>query len=404
MLVSPSLHEILDELPEDLREEIESLLDIGRSPMVPIKKAIAKQPKKKTDQDCTELLNKYIAERDMFYASDNCAVTTHRRLESIDLSKYDLVVIDEDYIFSTVLADRSTITVSDLNKLDKKLSRMDKNSLLRNKVKRVLKKAEQCDFFELGAIEYDRAYETIKLDVDLRALCEATHFCFREKSNHNSACVTFTKKPQLPEGVKYIMLSATARKDICEYCFGAENVKFYDCKEAELEGKLNQYYEESMSRSYLDEHLDKLEKIKNWSGFDHTITFKKYDKYCTDGMYYGNCVGCDVLKGENIDVIGTPHQPDWIYKLFAFTLGFDVYADLKPHTIVEHNGYRFAFTTFEDEILRAIQFYVIETDLEQAVGRARLLRCDCTVNLFSDFPLKQAILKESKYETNKNQP
>ena len=38
------------------------------------------------------------------------------------------------------------------------------------------------------------------------------------------------------------------------------------------------------------------------------------------------------------------------------------------------------------------------TDLEQAVGRARLLRCDATVNLFSNFPLRQAILKESEYD------
>ena len=51
---------------------------------------------------------------------------------------------------------------------------------------------------------------------------------------------------------------------------------------------------------------------------------------------------------------------------------------------------------------RAIQFYMIESELEQAVGRARLLRCDCTVNLFSDFPLKQAELKESKYDTDEN--
>lgn len=68
------------------------------------------------------------------------------------------------------------------------------------------------------------------------------------------------------------------------------------------------------------------------------------------------------------------------------------------YTIVTYNGYRFRFTTFDDEILRTIQFYIIETDLEQAVGRARLLRCDATVKLFSNFPLRQAILMESEYD------
>jgi hypothetical protein len=41
---------------------------------------------------------------------------------------------------------------------------------------------------------------------------------------------------------------------------------------------------------------------------------------------------------------------------------------------------------------------MIESDLEQAVGRARLLRYDCTVNLFSNFPLRQAVMRESDYD------
>ena len=111
-------------------------------------------------------------------------------------------------------------------------------------------------------------------------------------------------------------------------------------------------------------------------------------------LHFGNCAGCDILKGENIDVIGTPHQPEWIYKLFAYSLGYDVDDRLKPNTQVEHNGFRFYFMTYTDKLLRAIQ-----SELEQAVGRARLLRCDCVVNLFSDFPLRQATLKEAKYDT-----
>ena len=43
---------------------------------------------------------------------------------------------------------------------------------------------------------------------------------------------------------------------------------------------------------------------------------------------------------------------------------------------------------------------IIETDLEQAVGRARLLRCDASVKLFSIFPLRQAIFIESEYDQN----
>ena len=77
--------------------------------------------------------------------------------------------------------------------------------------------------------------------------------------------------------------------------------------------------------------------------------------------------------------------------LAAFTMGlkFDEDEEMVPQDVV-HNGYHFRFTTFQDAELRAIHFWMIESELEQAVGRARLLRHDCTAHLFSNFPLNQA--------------
>ena len=53
--------------------------------------------------------------------------------------------------------------------------------------------------------------------------------------------------------------------------------------------------------------------------------------------------------------------------------------------------------TFEDELLREIQMYSMESEQEQCVGRARLLREDCTVYLFSSFPCEQAELDFRDY-------
>lgn len=388
--ISPSLHEIGDKLSVGVWEDIVDLLNSGKSPISRIITAIEKGEK------CdAKLLKKYLTERDIFYSSDGCAITTHRRLSSIDLRKYDFVIIDEDYIFSTILVDRTAVPLSDLKRLKNKLPARDS---LCAKIKKIQKKSNLHEFFTVNEIDYNESYADIHTEINIRALCEGTHFCCLESSSHNQRSIVFTRQPSLPDNIKFIMLSATENEDICKYCFGEERVRFYNCKAARLSGMLYQYYGRPMSRAYLDEHPKVMEQIKNWSGFEHTITFKKYTDYCTDDMYFGNCVGCDVLKGENIDVIGTPHQPEWVYKLFAFTLGFDVVATLNPCSIVTNNGYRFRFATFDDEILRTIQFYIIETDLEQAVGRARLLRCDATVNLFSNFPLRQAILKESEYD------
>ena len=57
--------------------------------------------------------------------------------------------------------------------------------------------------------------------------------------------------------------------------------------------------------------------------------------------------------------------------------------------------------TYKDEKMRRLQFYFIESELEQAVGRARLLRFPCNVHLFSNFPLRQAILMQDKYMVTK---
>jgi hypothetical protein len=198
---------------------------------------------------------------------------------------------------------------------------------------------------------------------------------------------------------KYIMVSATVDKTICEYYFGRDNVEFYECSRAKNVGTLNQYYDKSMSRAFIDKDTTVIERIKKWSGFECTVTFMKYET-CDNCMHFGNTAGRDEWKGKNIDVIGTYHQQEWIYKLFAYSIGleFDLEASINPNAIVEHNGYRFRFATYEDKALQDIQFYMIESELEQAVGRARLLRCDCTVNLYSNFPLRQANLKISEYE------
>ena len=118
------------------------------------------------------------------------------------------------------------------------------------------------------------------------------------------------------------------------------------------------------------------------------ITFMKEN---IGHLHFGNTEGSNTLEGEDILVVGTPYHTEFLYKLVGFTMGFDFNEDEEMEAeFVTHNGYRFRFTTFQNESLRAIQFWMIESELEQAVGRSRLLRNQCRVNLFSNFPLSQA--------------
>ena len=357
LIVSPSLHELADELPDDVWSAIKSLYDSGQSPMPYINKLISEG-----DVRCTKILKIYKKELEEFLNADVHAVTTHRRLTTLDIRKYDLVIIDEDILYSTVITNKEEVSISELKKLRNKLTKSDP---LAKKINAILEK-KQDEYFEEKEIKYDKKYEDLKMYMNIRALCEATFFCYRdeideedeEQEEQKEECVTFMRPLKFRENIKYIMVSATVNEDVCKYYFGEDNIKFYECKEAGIRGELIQYYNKTMSRAFIDKNLDYLKEIVKNSIADYIITFKKLKRICKTEWYFGNCVGCDVMKDKNIDVVGTPHQPEWVYKLFAYSLGLDVDAVFKNMTVV-HNGYRFRFCTFDNEQLRNIQFYMI---------------------------------------------
>lgn len=410
--ISPSLYEIQDELPEEVWKRIEKNLKTGKKTWALIGKILSEaDPKKKKirsreDFDESELYIKILwryVSQELNFQKRPSGITTHMRLPSINLKKYDVVIVDEDFISSTIIPNRECIAISELMKLKKELEPL---CPLAQKIKDILTKKNGRNYFKAKEISFDSDYDDIDIQINIRALCAAEYFYFQrftdkdsEMSEDSIVLVNPIKFKGADKNTKFIMLSATANKSICEYCFGEDNVTFYECEEAAIRGQLNQYYEKPMSRSYLNDHLDIIDRIKKFTGVEHTITFKKFEKFCTTEMHFGNCMGSNILTGKDIDIIGTPHQTEWIYKLFAFSLGCNNIDDeIRPHTLVTHNGFRFRFTTYNNEILRNIQFYMIESDLEQAVGRARLLRHNCTVNLFSNFPLRQATLREANFD------
>ena len=107
-------------------------------------------------------------------------------------------------------------------------------------------------------------------------------------------------------------------------------------------------------------------------------------------MHFGNCEGYDSISGKDLVVVGTPHRNNIEYFLIAKVLGIDFNSiDAKAEYLkIEYKGFKFMFNCFENEELRNIQLALIESDLVQAVGRARTLRTDAKVELYSNFPLR----------------
>lgn len=157
-----------------------------------------------------------------------------------------------------------------------------------------------------------------------------------------------------------------------------------------------------MSRFSIDNDKGIVRRLMKVFNLDesHVITFMKEN---IGFLHFGNTEGSNVLEGQDILVVGTPYHADFLYKLIAFTLGYDFDEDeeMTPQ-IIYRNGYRVRLNTYQNENLRKVHLWMMDSELDQAAGRARLLRHDCTVHLFSRYPMKQAeIVKGFNYGENR---
>ena len=60
---------------------------------------------------------------------------------------------------------------------------------------------------------------------------------------------------------------------------------------------------------------------------------------------------------------------------------------------IDDGCYRYWLQFYESFALQKKQLWIIKSELIQAVGRARILREDCTVVLYASIPLPQAIIE-----------
>lgn len=382
---TPSLEEIKNEILEKIRGRIERFHQSGQHKLVHpyIEKVL-----KAKDIPC---LRKYMKEREALKNFKGSVITTHRYLLNMDekrLKEFDATIIDEDIIFKSIIPNQGEVPVAKLEKLLKE----DIDSRLSEKIKCLLRQAKDRSCIEADSFEWDDEDDKL-YSFDLPSFCQADQFYVRrsdKEPNLKEDAVAYLKLPEFFKDIKYIMVSATVDEGICRQYFGWDRVDFYECKRAKYMGPLHQYPGKSMSRSSIASDSGIVRRLMKRFDMDEerVITFMREK---IGHLHFGNTDGSNILEGKDILVVGTPYHADFLYKLAAFTmgLGFDEDEEVGPQ-VVTHNGYRFRFTTFQNEDLQHLQFWMIESELEQAAGRARLLRNPCNVHLFSNFPLRQA--------------
>lgn len=395
ILVTPSIDEA--ELPEELKVEIKWLYQLGLGRKVA--EAIRVFVKKNKNSQEMEMIRAVEWSREYLRVekelpNKRVIVTTHARLVTLteDIIKNCQVIVDED-ILSTFF---KNIRLVSLSALENALEIESIPVELEERIKQLL--AAEEGRYEKLKTGFDYGYIP-KSELEKKGISEDINgIAFASVFQKEGEYIRYFY-PQMAQPGRYIILSATINETLYQRYFTGWYVKTYPYYRAEYRGKLTQLTAFSMSRQCIRDNLDRLIKfIRRYGNGYEIITFQRYEElFDTCGIHFGNAEGVDRLKGKNIIVIGTPHQNEFVYKLIGCYLGMAVNEDTLAVRKVRSGGYEFNLMTYKGEALRELQIYYIRKDLEQCVGRARLLRQDCEVVVLSNFPCEQAKLYQEDY-------
>ena len=219
--------------------------------------------------------------------------------------------------------------------------------------------------------------------------------------NRTQGFNVFTERCTLPEAT-VLILDATPPKTLLKRLFSSTRVAFHDNPVPELTGTIKQHDSHSFSRTKMKDEEDfetLLEILEDANIKDtHTIvTFKPQIKRLRDAgftvdddCYFGNEFGFNHLSGKHLAIVGTPNLSPETYLAQACASGLDVESITETNmtfTSISYNGFTYRFYTFQHPELQKVHLEFVNGSLMQAVGRARALREDVEVLVFSNFLL-----------------
>jgi len=342
--------------------------------------------------------------------------------------KYDLIVIDEDWLQSHNNA--GTLTFDDFNLIlheskpragFRTIEQTEQQSPLYNallKVNDVLSKAQQtaghdqvykmptdmvADFIENPDLVKELQYliqKTTQVSSNLIGFLTADQFMFvkdlDETTKKVKLVIKYARRITVPTDSTVLILSATANKQIYENLFG-DRMTFIDIPYVETKGKIIQRSGEKLSRAAVKEdpkwynELQKQHRNLGHRTIGYAFMSEKEDPY------FGKLTGFDGFKGQNVAITGTPNLPSWAYVLQAASYGYDMTgkndASAMEYVVDTINHVETRLMRMQDPIARIAQYAHLNSELVQGAGRARPLREDVIVYVYSNFPIEGAILE-----------
>ncbi len=401
--------ELIDNLPEHLSIKYANLCKCGLykdalSELI----SFIESPQANIYSEATQNITNYLNQINRCKSSEKTIFSTHAKGCITNFENHHTYIFDEDPLHQ--LARFEKITTKDLRILAKAL--FDKGNIHDgNLVKRLadhLKNGIGFLMEDMPPINFQNAnliVEVIKLNND-KFSGDVFSFIFNDKSikyviepedsddPDGEKVIHYINYRPLLEDKKYIILSATVDAWIYEKLYG-DRVELIDLSDVEMKGEIIQFSDKSFSRTAMRLNENRVKKADDFLNKLKVITFLKHKtdfSNTVEQLHFGKSEGFNSLSGKDFKVIGTPHISNCHYLLFGKLLNIPLSTlNLIPkRKLIEHNGFKYNFYTFEHEELRRIQFYFIEKELLQAVGRARLLDHKNTVFIFSEYPLPRA--------------
>ena len=375
------------ELPyfsDELKGEIEHLYRIGAGKSVG--DYLIKYSKSASEIEASMIRN-YLDGLASIRTYDGNIITTHERvlLENRNSSLFQgrTVLIDEDILCSMVavksISNEDILHVMHELILSAPVYEKFQKVLLTKGYQKFTK--EECPVLDVKMEQFP-IFKSI--EGDLSALCSSR--CIYNDGTYTNFVVRKNLSCE-----KAVILSATAQADIYRMYVMAD-VYNYPCKMAAYQGRLELDTSSTYSRYALKQN-EIVDMVKKELDSDAVITFLCMETTFHTKYHYGAIEGLNCLEGKSISVIGLPNVADMVYILYGIAAGMQAEAYPMQSMRTSYNGYDFRIKTFQSDILRKIHLWMLESHLEQAVGRARLLRYSCTVKVFARFPVAQAIIK-----------
>ncbi|RLD20102.1 MAG: hypothetical protein DRI69_06940 [Bacteroidetes bacterium] len=337
-------------------------------------------------------------------------ICTHKRIMHTGFKNHSIAIVDEDIINS--IGEVKSVSAKSLRLAIKALDDSDRPKVTEflGKLIDMTKSPEAASKILVPTISLFSGDEFLQtrhirqllrngVEGELISLLRSEYICIHPtdwNDPEGEKSISFILRHQLPVGMRFIILSATAGESMYNSLF--EEVDFYDVSSVQLRGAIRQFSTRSFSRnSFRNETTKELARqIGSFAGNRPAITYKgkKFQKFYDNPFrHLEDVMGTNELSGQNPVVVGLTNKPPYFYLLWASILGIEfneMDSEIDYRTLVR-NGHEFKMMTFASPELQDIQCHFIESSLVQAVGRARPLEHDVTIDVFTTYPVPNAI-------------